>query len=218
VYHGSCKLRQKQEPRQGNTMRAEFLHQLTAKLLMIALLCVPAWPSSAADIAPSLQGAIPVGYHVIRLQPSGAVISLLGLVECAEIKGARQESQGLDARIVLANGTRLHRFPRHFSFRITASLRRTVLDPPSSSVNYSQDPGNLLLGLRFKLRDYEALVSKELKPESVSMIGVPADIPYDERVFRINFDIGDRPVTDRFVLEIYSPEGEQLGRFCFELL
>jgi len=50
------------------------------------------------------------------------------------------------------------------------------------------------------------------------MIGVPADIPYDERVFRVSFDIGERPVTDRFMLEIYSPEGEQLGRFCFELL
>jgi hypothetical protein len=112
----------------------------------------------------------------------------------------------------------LHRFPRHFSFRITASLRKTVLDPPSSSVSYSKNPANLLLGLKFKLRDYEALTSKEVKPESVSMIGVPADIPYDERVFRVSFDIGDRPVTDRFMLEIYSPEGEQLGRFCFELL
>jgi hypothetical protein len=93
-----------------------------------------------------------------------------------------------------------------------------VIDPPSASLSYTQDAANLLLGLKFRLRDYDALVSKELKPESVRMIGVPADIPYDERVFRVSFDIGERPVTDRFMLEIYSPEGEQLGRFCFELL
>ncbi|HEU5414630.1 MAG TPA: hypothetical protein VFW31_12765 [Candidatus Angelobacter sp.] len=199
-------------------MSTERLNKLTAALLAFALLAVPVWPNSAVDIAPSLRGVIPAGYQVIRLQPSGAVVSLLGLIECPEIKGARQVSKGLDSRIVLPDGNTMQRFPRHFSFRITASLRKTVIDPPSASLAYTQDPANLLLGLKFRLRDYDALVSKELKPESVRMIGVPADIPYDERVFRVSFDIGERPVTDRFMLEIYSPEGEQLGRFCFELL
>ena len=198
--------------------RAKRLHQFTATLMMVALLGIPVWPASAVDIASSLHGAIPAGYEVIQVQPSGAVISLLGLIECPEITGARQISKGLDSKIVLADGRRLQRFPRHFSFRITASLRKTVIDPPSSLLSYAHDPSDLLLGLKFKLRDYDALVSKELKPESVRMIGVPADIPYDERVFRVSFDIGERPVTDRFMLEIYSPEGEQLGRFCFELL
>lgn len=199
-------------------MRAERLNKLTAALLAFVLLAIPAWPNSAVDVGPSLRSAIPAGYLVIRLQPSGAVLSLLGLVECAEIKGARQVSKGLDSRIVLPDGNTLQRFPRHFSFRITASLRKTVLDPPSSSVSSSQDPANLLLGLKFKLRDYDALESQEVKPESVRMIGVPADIPYDERVFRVSFAVGNRPVTDRFMLEVYSPDGEQLGRFCFELL
>ena len=199
-------------------MRAEHLNKLTAALLAFVLLAIPAWPNSAVDTGPSLRAAIPAGYQVVRLQPSGAVISLLGLVECPELKGAKQVSKGLDSRIVLPDGNTLQRFPRHFSFRITASLRKTVLDPPSASVSYSQDPANLLLGLKFKLRDYHALESQELKPESVRMIGVPADIPYDERVFRISFDVGDRPVTDRFMLEVYSPAGERLGRFCFELL
>jgi hypothetical protein len=199
-------------------MRAKRLHQFTAALLVFALQAIPAWPSSAVDIESGMHSAIPAGYQVIRLQPSGAVISLLGLIECAEIQGARQVSKGLEARIVLPDGNTMQRFPRHFSFRITASLRKTVIDPPSASVSYSQDPANLLLGLKFKLRDYDALVSKELKPESVRMIGVPADIPYDERVFRVSFNIEERPVTDRFMLEIYSPDGEQLGRFCFQLL
>lgn len=199
-------------------MEVERLKKATAALLAFALLAIPAWPNSVVDIGTNLRGAIPAGYQVIRLQPSGAVISLLGLIECPEIKGARQVSKGLDSKIVMPNGNTLQRFPRHFSFRVTASLRKTVIDSPSSSVSYSRNPSDLLLGLKFRLRDYDALVSKELKPESVRMIGVPADIPYDERVFRVSFDVGERPVTDRFMLEIYSPEGEQLGRFCFELL
>jgi hypothetical protein len=43
-------------------------------------------------------------------------------------------------------------------------------------------------------------------------------VHYDERIFRVNFDIGNRPVTDRLVLEVYSPDGKQIGRFPFLLL
>jgi hypothetical protein len=165
-----------------------------------------------------MHATVPAGYEIIQLQPSGAVVSLLGLVECPEIEGAQHVAEGLQSRIQLANGAELRHFPRRFSFRVTASLRKTVIDPPSSSLSVSQDPAEFLLGLRFKLRAYNALVSTEMNPESVSMIGVPADIPYDERVFRVSFDVGDRAVTDRFVLEIYSSTGERLGRFSFELL
>jgi hypothetical protein len=93
-----------------------------------------------------------------------------------------------------------------------------VLDSPSFSLQFASDPANLLLSLKFKLRDYDALVSKEIEPDSVKMIGVPADVPYDERVFRVNFDIGNRPVTDRLVLEVYSPDGKKIGKFAFLLL
>lgn len=192
--------------------------RFTIALLLAWLLAMaPGWPSSPPDPAP-MHATVPAGYEIIQLQPSGAVVSLLGLVECPEIEGAQHVAEGLQSKIQLPNGAELRHFPRHFSFRVTASLRKTVIDPPSSSVTVSQDPGEFLLGLKFKLRAYDALVSTEMNPESVSLIGVPADIPYDERVFRVSFDVGERAVTDRFVLEIYSSAGERLGRFSFELL
>src|SRR5690349_20127609 len=117
VYHGALRSRHKHALRQGTVMRAEHLNKLTAALLAFVLLAVPAWPNSAVDIGPSLRSTIPAGYLVIRLQPSGAVISLLSLIECPEIKGARQVSKGLDSRIVLPDGNTMQRFPRHFSFR-----------------------------------------------------------------------------------------------------
>jgi hypothetical protein len=188
-------------------------------LLLICLAAVaPGWPGNASRVSPSLRSMTPAGYEVIQLQPSGAVLSLLGLVECTELEGAQHVSEGLDSKILLPDGAQLRRFPRRFSFRVTASLRRTVLDPPTAALKFSQDPAELLLNLKFKLRAYDALVSKEIAPESVTLIGVPADIPYDERVFRVSFDVGERAVTDRFVLEVYSPDGERLGRFPFELL
>lgn len=199
-------------------MKIHLIRRFTTTLLLVCLFAIaPGWPAPSSELAP-LRSTIPAGYEIIQLQPSGAVVSLLGLVECAEIEGAQHVAQGLQSRIRLADGAELRRFPRHFSFRVTASLRKTVIDGPSNWVKVSEDPQDFLLGLKFRLRAYDGLVSTEVNPESVSMIGVPADIPYDERVFRISFDIGDRAVTDRFVLEVYSPDGERLGRFSFELL
>lgn len=191
---------------------------MAALLIISVAATAPAAPASSSEPVSGMRSMIPAGYEIIQLQPSGAVVSLLGLVECPDIEGAQHVSQGLDARILLADGAQLRRFPRHFSFRVTASLRKTFTDPPGSSLNFAHDPAEFLLRLKFKLRAYDALVSSELNPESVTLIGVPADIPYDERIFRVSFDVGERTVTDRFILEVYSSDGERVGRFPFELL
>ena len=46
---------------------------------------------------------------------------------------------------------------------------------------------------------------------------MPPDIPYDERVYQISFDIGRIPITDRVVLEVLSPSGERLCKFHLDL-
>lgn len=155
---------------------------------------------------------------MIELEPSGSTLSLLGLVECREVEGAQHKADGSHGKVVNADGETLSHFPRHFSFRITASLRRTLLENASYKLVTNEDPQNLLLKLGFRLKMYDGLKMRELTPESVQMIGVPADVPYDERVYRVSFDVGDLPVTNRVVLEVLSPEGERLTRFHFELL
>ncbi|HET9184440.1 MAG TPA: hypothetical protein VFP59_20145 [Candidatus Angelobacter sp.] len=200
-------------------MKAESTRRFHSLLLAVVLVLLPELASPGSlDPDESMRAATPAGYKVIQLQPSGAVVSLLALIECPQIRGAHRVASGLNSRVVLANGTQLRRFPRQFSFRVTASLRRVIAEPPSLSLNYGRNPEDLLLGLKFKLRDYNALVAKEIRPESVRLIGMPAHVPYDERVFRVSFDIGNRPVTDRVLLEVYAPDGERLGKFCFELL
>jgi hypothetical protein len=56
---------------------------------------------------------------------------------------------------------------------------------------------------------------REVTPQSIEMIGMPADLPYDERVYRININAGNLPITDRMVVEIFSPEGKLLTHFPF---
>jgi hypothetical protein len=161
---------------------------------------------------------IPAGYDVVVLKPSGANLSLMGLIECPELEGAQSVSEGTHKKLVSADGDTIKHFPRRFSFRITASLRKMLIDRPATSVEVSDEPHELLLNLKFRIRSYNALEAHEIVPESVEMIGMPADVPYDERVYRINLNNVDLPITARLVVEILTPQGELITHFPFSPL
>lgn len=187
-------------------------------LLIIAAFGLAASAGTPWKTGPGMHSAMPAGYEVVVLKPSRATLSLMGLIECPELEGAQYISQGLNAKLVSANGAAMRKFPRLFSFRITASLRKVVLDGPAASVEVAGDPHDLLLRLGFRIRVYDGLKAREIAPESVEMIGMPAYVPYDERVYRITVNAGNLPVTDRFVIEIVSPQGVRLTHFAFVLL
>lgn len=161
---------------------------------------------------------IPAGYDVVVLKPSGANLSLMGLIECAELEGAQSVSQGSNKKLVSADGDIIRHFPQRFSFRITASLRKMLIDRPVASVDVSDEPHELLLNLKFRIRAYNALEAHEIAPESVELIGMPADVPYDERVYRINLNNVNLPITARLVVEILTPQGELITHFPFSPL
>jgi hypothetical protein len=167
---------------------------------------------------PGLHSAMPAGYEVLTLKPSNLNLSIMGLIECPEIEGAQHVSEGLKSKVIAADGASMQEFPHHFSFRVTASLRKIVLDAPLHSVNIEDDPNDLLLKLRFRIKAYRGLEVREITPESIEMIGIPADVTADERVYRVSVNIGDMPVTDRFVLEVLSPQDTVLTHFPFSLL
>lgn len=189
------------------------------RLVAVVLACALAAPAAPDQLnAPELRPAIPAGYEVVVLKPYGVSLVLMGLIECPELAGAQHVSVGIRSRVISSSGRPMMSFPRHFNFRITASLRKIVLETHASSVNVFDDPQDLLLKLRFRLKGYHGLERRAILPESVEMIGMPADIPYDERVFRIAVDVGDSAITDRFVVEVLTPEGEVLTHFPFTVL
>lgn len=174
--------------------------------------------SDSWHASPVFHARIPAGYEVLLIRPSGAQVSLLGLIECPELEGAQQVAVGVNAGIVNVDGQKLQHFPSNFSFRITASLRKTVLVEPTDTLNIHERPENLLLTLKFRLKAYQGLDVREISPESIEMIGVPADVSSDERVYRVNFNVDRLPITDRCVLEVLSPTGERMAKFHFDLL
>ena len=214
---GLFKYRALAPARSGPRRRSSLVRGIS----LVAILIAGSFGMAAASSPHSssvYRWATPAGYDIVALKPAGAVISLLGLIECAELEGAQQVDEGVKARIIAADGRAITHFPRNFSFRITASLRKTLLTEATTELNSSHDPHDFLLKLKFSLKVYDGMEMRVIEPESVQMIGVPDDIPYDERVYRINFSLEQIPVTDRLVLEVQSPEGERLTRFHFGLL
>jgi hypothetical protein len=187
-------------------------------LAIIAALGLAAVAGTVSRVGAGMHSTMPAGYDVVVLKPSGANLSLMGLVECPELEGVQSVSKGSSKKLVSAGGDTVRHFPQRFSFRITASLRKMLLDRPVASVDVADEPHQLLLNLKFRIRAYNGLESHEIVPESVEMIGMPADVPYDERVYRINFNNVDLPITARLVVEILTPQGELLTHFPFSPL
>jgi hypothetical protein len=190
---------------------------LSGLLLIVAGFAVAAAGNPPKPVS-GLRSNMPAGYAVMMLKPSKATLSLIGLIECPELEGAQHVAEGSHKKLVSVDGTTVTQFPQRFSFRITASLRKIFIEAPDTSVDVAGDPQELLLNLKFRIHAYDALQVREIVPQTVEMIGVPADVPFDERVYRINIDTGNLPITDRLIVEIYSPQGELLTHFPFSVL
>jgi hypothetical protein len=191
---------------------------LNGLLLIVAGFALVAAATSTPKQTSGLRSNMPAGYDVMVLMPSKAILSLIGLIECPELEGAQHVAEGSHKRLVSSEGETIKEFPQRFSFRITASLRKVFMEEPKISVDVADDPQQLLLKLKFRIRAYNGLDVREIEPQSFEMIGMPADVPYDERVYRINIDAGNLPITDRLVVEIYSPQDKLLTHFPFSPL
>ena len=217
MYHARAFSRHMREAGKVQGMKSHRIAR-NGLLAIITAFGLAAFAASGQKGGAGMHSTMPAGYDVVVLKPAGANLSLMGLIECPELEGAQRVSKGFHEKLVSAEGGTISHFPQRFSFRITASLRRIIMEGPATSVNVGSEPHQLLLNLKFRIRAYHGLEVRELVPESVEMIGMPADVPYDERIYRINLSNVDLPITDRLVVEIFSPHGELLTHFPFSPL
>jgi hypothetical protein len=201
-------------------------HLLLTKALTI-LLIVPVFCVSGIAGAPKSQKTVlqyrfpvPLGADAFVLNPERRPFFLLACADNPQLENLKITRVNLGGTVVAADGSQMRQYPAELSFRVTAS----ALDPEmlTSEIlpvqSHGQDMNRFLLGLNFQLKVYRALHMKVLRPARVTMIGMPADVPYDERVYRVAFDTEDIPVDARIVLEVIAPTGERLSRFHLELL
>lgn len=161
---------------------------------------------------------LPLGAEQINLKPSGQHFMLLGCIEDRRFNRLQVSRVRRSPFVIDAAGDVWTHYPDEITFRVTATaIDSGMLQVDSQNVHESGDLNSFLLGLHFRLKSFRGLQMAELQPSSVRLIGVPADVPYQERIYRVSFDTGKFPVSDRLVMEVLSPKGQLLTRFHLEL-
>ncbi len=204
------------------------MHSRRFAAIAVALLAIslsgPAQDYTSSEFV--FHSVVPLGVEAIVLQPAKTRIALLATAECPGLEGVRrvfwqpQDSSegGVGGKVFSKDGKRMTYFPRHISFRVTATAREKLIELEPFDVNSSMNLNQYLLGLTFKLRAYHGINTRDLTATKVQLLGPPAKVPYDARSYRVVFNLDKVSVEDRLVLELWSPDGQRLAKFHLELL
>ncbi len=164
-------------------------------------------------------GRIPLGIESFRLQPAGREFYLMASVENPTFQGLyRYPDKHGRFHLYSANDQPMTYYPSKVQFRLTASAREKLMDDKPFDTRSKLDIADLLRQLRFRVKIFHGLEYRYIAPNQVQDIGLPGDVPYDERIYRIGFDLGRVPIDDRVVMEVLTPNGERLCKFHLDLL
>lgn len=144
-------------------------------------------------------------------------MTLLASAENPQFEGMIRRVVGDRVSLLDPEGQPFQYYPQTITFRVTATARARLSDPNPFPVQTSSDENTYLLGLKFRVKIFHGL-KQTVVDSPADLIGVPADIGYDERVFRVTADLPKVSTEDRVVLEVLSPDGERICKFHLDLL
>ena len=165
----------------------------------------------------AFHAVVPLGVEGFVLHDLRQTMYLLASARDPQFEGYRRVMIEGRRTLLDAAGHPVLSYPRDLHFRVTASTRLKLVGVASWPESAGQTANQYMLGLRFRLRIFRGLQQRVVNPSTVKMIGMPADVAYDERVYRVSFQVGELPITDRVVLEVLSPGGKRLSRFHLDL-
>lgn len=164
---------------------------------------------------------IPLGADAYELRNTKwkGTMTLMASAESAQFEGMERRTVA-DRQVMFSeDGKKVDRFPEHVNFRVTASFRAHFAEMSPFPIPASVDDQNqYLLDLKFRVVVFHGLQQTVVKPSSVEMIGVPGEMPYDERIYKVSVDLGRFPMTDRVVLEVRDPNGDRICKFHLDLI
>jgi hypothetical protein len=175
---------------------------------------------SSVPVLQELHARIPLGVQGFFVRPMRRNLYLMSTAASAHFEGWKLVEQKGRRVVLAADGSRVDYWPRILQFRVTASMLDTDLrdlDRDFLDLDSNTDLNHYVLGLGFRLKVFHGLQVSDIEPDAVEMLGVPSEVPYDERIYRASFTLPDAvPVDDRLVLEIVDPQGGRLCKFHLE--
>lgn len=155
--------------------------------------------SEASVIVPLGHDAVVLGESKVRVQFSATVLAAREVLD-----RARWNASGLKQRQKMSGALML---------RVTAETRPGYMHSDGYPVDSAADANAFMLGLTFRARVCRGLEHRTVQPRETRQIGMPADVPYDERVFNVIFDLKDVEPDERIMFEVLSPQGERVAKF-----
>lgn len=166
----------------------------------------------------STNGRIPLGIETFRVQPAKQDFYLMASAENPAFVGLRRVTEREKLHLISRDGKIVSAYPERVQFRLTASSREKILEDHPFGTSTDMPLDELFVKLRFRLKIFHGLEYRYVDPAFVDDVGVPRSLPYNERIYRIGFNMGHVPIEDRVVMEVFSPTGERLCKFHLDLL
>lgn len=167
-------------------------------------------PAAEADSA--LHRQIPLGIQGFTLAPEQRKLYVMATAESVAFEGWRKLEENSTAMVDAARRPVLT-YPQRLDFRVTASALEELVGVDMDELSLARDLNWFLLQLRFRLKVFHGLETAQFDPVAVEMLGVPAELDADERIYRASFVLPEVPLEDRVVLEVLRPDGERLCKF-----
>ncbi len=198
----------------------------TATFLLYAAVAVaeerdkPA-PSPSPEPLHTYQALVPLGSENFRYsnKTEHALFYVMASAYNEQFEGEQVWLSGEKRVLRAPDGSLVENYPSEVRFRVSVSGREgfEMADTPMLVESKADSFDSLISTLRFDLRISHALECRKLQPWSVTQIGVPADLPSNERVYEVVFDLGSVPVSDRVVMDVVTAQGERLAKFNLDL-
>jgi hypothetical protein len=161
---------------------------------------------------------MPLGSDSIVLRPAKQRLNMLVSVECPEFEKLVVKGDIHDRIVIDAAGNPVRHYPNEISFRFTIGSRTSTDEARPNEVESKATVDHFQSTLHFRLKVFHGTESKIYEPTDLKMLGVPVDVPFDERIYHFSFKLKDVPVEDRMMLEVLDEQGNRVGKFHLQLI
>ncbi len=198
-----------------------------ALIVMAALLSLPC-VASGKPIAPATRrplhryhSSIPLGSEVFNYEHESThqIFYVIASAQDREFEGQEIWLDGDRHVLKTSAGKPVENYPRHVRFRVSVCERDSsyLIDAPIPIATNASTFDEFISGLKFEMVVFHALTYRTEQPAKVKHIGIPLDVPSNERIYEVSFDVGEVPITDRIVMHVLTDQGERLAKFNVDL-
>jgi hypothetical protein len=154
----------------------------------------------------------------VKLKPSGEPLTFLATWITPELARYEKVIAPSGTYIRDADGQRVTQYPEKMTVRITIGNKTKLEERTPMELESKMSAEELARSVHFRLKVYAGLEYRVIEPESVKNIGVPKDVPYNERIYLVDFALKNVPIDRRLMIEVLDPLDQRVARFSISIL